>query len=144
MKTAKFPPITDETFRPWHLMRTWSKDGFLVELFETGFTDYERYGHTYVAYRFYDVDYAFETGNADPIFAGTDYGIPSGQTIDGDHAVRGILGFLSIRPGDTDAEFFDGYTERQLAWVDARAEELNLWGLDDTDLVTGLEIGGDE
>lgn len=136
--TMHFPPITEHTFNHEHLMRSWEQDGFLVELYETGHTQFERYGHTSVGYRLYDVDFSRETGNGDPIFEGTDYGIPAGSVIDNLAAVNGIVGFLSCRPGDTDNEYFEGYTERQLTWVSARAEELSWWGMDDIDMETGL------
>lgn len=134
------PQITEHTFSEQHLMRSWSKDDFLVELYETGFSDGS---HTAVGYRLYDIEFSRETGDGDPIFEGTDYGVPHGQTIDGDFAVNGIVGFLSCRPGDTDDEYFANYTERQMAWVQARAEQLAMWGLDDIDMETGQEKARD-
>jgi hypothetical protein len=130
-----YPPIMQDTFAPQHLMRSWEQDGFLVELYETGAKS--DYHHSLVAYRLYDIDWALETGNADVIFEGTDYGIPSHQVIDDDEAVRGLCGFLSLRPGDTDAEYFADYTERQTTWAEARAETLGLWSLDGVDMATG-------
>lgn len=122
-----YPTITPNTFDPAHLMRSWTTDGFLVELYETGTMVGS---HTAVGYRLYDVDYAIETGDASVVFEGTDYGVPSGQTIDGDRAVEGILGFLSLRPGDTDDEFFAGDTDRQTAWRIARGEHLGIYAQD--------------
>ena len=38
----------------------------------------------------------------------------------------GLLGFLALRPGDVEADYFTGYTPRQLHWRDARAEDAAL------------------
>jgi hypothetical protein len=48
-----------------------------------------------------------------------------------DEIVRSLLGFLSLQDGDTDSEYFDSYTERQLAWRDERAETLSLYAMDE-------------
>ena len=37
-----------------------------------------------------------------------------------------ILGFLSLRPGDTDPEYFDSYSDEQLRWAQTYGEELSL------------------
>lgn len=132
--------IHQHTFHEAHLMRSWAGDGYLLELYETGHFEGN---HTAVAYRFYDLEWEGRS-DASPIFQGADYGVPSQMTIDGDDAVRGLLGFLSVRHGDTDDEFFADYTPRQLAWVSERAETLSLWSLDDTDLDTGEYTGEDE
>jgi hypothetical protein len=139
----KYPPITADTFAEHLLMRSWSADGFLVELYETGHTDFEHFGHTSVGYRLFDIDYSQMTGDGSPIFQGTDYGIPRGQCVDDDEAVRGIIGFLSLMHGDTDGEFFEDYTPRQIAWCEQRAEALGLWSLDDIDMTTGEYLGND-
>ncbi len=35
------------------------------------------------------------------------------------------MGFLTLRPGDTDQEYFDGYTDNQLQYADEHAETLS-------------------
>lgn len=45
---------------------------------------------------------------------------------DGIDAKRYALSYASIRPGDTDKDFFDPYTPAQLAWVEANGEELSM------------------
>jgi len=35
-----------------------------------------------------------------------------------------VLGFLALRPGDVEADYFTGYTPMQLAWRDQHAEDL--------------------
>ncbi len=47
-------------------------------------------------------------------------------------AARTVLSFLTLCPGDTDAEFFDGYTRTQLDWRDQHAEELSLYAQEDS------------
>ena len=41
--------------------------------------------------------------------------------------VAELLGFLSLRDGDTDDEYFESDTPEQTAWRDERAEELSFW-----------------
>lgn len=48
------------------------------------------------------------------------------HAIDSDGAVEGIMSFLTLRPGDTDAEYFAGYDADQLAYCAAHAETLNM------------------
>lgn len=76
--------------------------------------------------------YAFSRiGESEPIFVGEDYGCAPGHAIDSDDAVRSLLGFLTLRPGDTDDEYFERYTEAQRAFAASDAEYLSLWGMDD-------------
>ncbi len=59
------------------------------------------------------------------IFDGQQMGVPSHQAIDGLDAVMSAFSWLTLKPGDTDDEFFAEYTESQLAWANsARADEL--------------------
>lgn len=58
------------------------------------------------------------------VFTGDDYAVPAQHAVDSDEAVRGLLGFLSLRLGDTDAEYFDAYSDRQRNWADQYGEEL--------------------
>lgn len=53
-------------------------------------------------------------------------GIPAHQTIDGHDAKEGVLHSLSMKPGDTDAEFFEGWTEAQIAFGETYGETLAL------------------
>jgi hypothetical protein len=84
------------------------------------------------------IGYAFfAPGEADPIFAGEDFGNPrlwgkdGGRGIDSDNVLRSILGFLTLGKDDTDGDYFTGYTERQLAFRDGNDREyLSLWGPD--------------
>jgi hypothetical protein len=82
----------------------------------------------------WQIGYAFyEPGNEDPLFIGEDCGVSPMHTVDSDEALRALLGFLTLKPGDTDQEYFDAYTPRQLAWCKSKAEELQEWGFEQTD-----------
>jgi len=93
-------------------LRTWQADDFSLDLFYAG----TGWGRVRLAYEFRDRD--------EVIFAGNDFYPSPLHSYDGDAAVAALLGFLSLRPGDTDREYFDRYTHRQLAWAYARAETL--------------------
>jgi hypothetical protein len=59
------------------------------------------------------------------IFDAADYhGSPS-HADDSDQNVEGLMGFLTLRPGDTDAEYFESYTDEQRAFADSHAESLS-------------------
>ncbi len=98
-------------------IKVWSQDGFQLELFD----NYEiKYGKHILAYRFWD-------GEA-LIFEGADYGCSPMHAIDSDGAVAGLLAFLSLKPGDTDSEYFEDYSPEQMAWCQGgRAEQLGCW-----------------
>jgi len=58
------------------------------------------------------------------IFSGEDF--ESTAYADEPTVVADLLGFLSLNDGDTNSDYFDHYTERQLAWRDERAETLSI------------------
>ena len=58
------------------------------------------------------------------LFEGDDFGCSPLHAIDSDQAIAGIMGFLTLRPGDTDQEYFDSYTTAQLEFCDQHAEAL--------------------
>jgi hypothetical protein len=96
------------------LIRTWEADGFKLELYDT----YQaHHGKAVLAFRFSD--------GGQLVFQGEEYGCSPLHAIDGDESVAGLLAFLSLRPGDTDREYFANYTPEQIAWVQSgRAETL--------------------
>jgi len=67
------------------------------------------------------------------VFSGDDYGCSPMDAIDSDDALRGLLGFLTLKPGDTDDEYFAHYTDRQRAFCEGDAEELSMWALEPDD-----------
>src|SRR4051794_15616928 len=52
------------------------------------------------------------------------------HSTDGAETLAAILTFCSLRPGDTDAEFFADYTPRQLAWCRRWGETLGMYAED--------------
>lgn len=64
---------------------------------------------------------------------GSDYGCSPMVAIDSDEALIGLMGFLTLRPQDTDDEYFTRheYTPEQLAWAESAAEDLQPYGLDE-------------
>lgn len=67
------------------------------------------------------------------IFEGTDFRSGCNDDIDYGKAVRGILGFLTLRPGDVESDYFDDYTAEQIAWRDEYAEAFALYSLDEVE-----------
>lgn len=51
------------------------------------------------------------------LFRGDDFGPGAATADDSDEALRGLLGFLFLRPGDTDRDYFASYTAEQLAFA---------------------------
>lgn len=66
----------------------------------------------------------------EPLFVGEDYGASPMHAIDSDDTLRGIIGFLTLKPGDTDDEYFENYTPEQMAFAESDAESLSLWGME--------------
>jgi hypothetical protein len=77
--------------------------------------------------------YAFSTAGGEVIFCGEDFGAPMGDVVDSDATLRSLLGFLTLRPGDTDAEYFADYTEAQHAFARSDAEEISMWAMEARD-----------
>lgn len=59
------------------------------------------------------------------LFSGEDFGPAPMHCIDSDHAVEALMSFLTLRPGDTDEDYFKNYTPEQLAFCDEHAEALS-------------------
>ena len=66
-----------------------------------------------------------EHNNTTLLFQGEDFRPSPMHSIDGDDAVKALMGFLTLRPGDTDSEYFDGYTPEQLDYCSSHAELLS-------------------
>ena len=107
------PPLTIDT-----VLRDVQVDDHRLILWETGRRD--DMGKTILAYRLL-------TPEGKAIFEGADYCVGMATCIDSDEAVRGILSFLTLRPGDVDSDYFEKYTDAQRAWRDEHAEHLSLW-----------------
>lgn len=58
------------------------------------------------------------------VFQGSDFGCSPLQACDSDRTVAAILTFLTLKPGDTDRDYFASYSARQLEWAGEHAEAL--------------------
>ena len=67
-----------------------------------------------------------ENGRTLVLFRGDDWSPSPLRGIDSDDAVKSIMGFLTLRPGDTDSDYFADYTEEQMAFCDHHAEALSV------------------
>lgn len=56
----------------------------------------------------------------------TQMGVPAGTVIDSDEVVRSAIHSVTMRPGDVEAEAFDSYTRRQMAFAAEHAEHLSM------------------
>ena len=64
----------------------------------------------------------------DLIFEGDQYRAGRMTEPDSPEAAGGLLGFLCLKPGDTDADYFKDYTPEQLRFVEQHGDELYMWG----------------
>jgi len=76
------------------------------------------------------IRYKFLTPAGDVLFEGEDYGCSPMDATDSDDCLRGLVNCLTLRPGDTDSEYFDRYTPEQLAFTQGDAEMLQWWGIE--------------
>jgi hypothetical protein len=58
------------------------------------------------------------------LFKAEDYSTNPSTAIDSDSAVGGLMCFLTLRPGDTDSDYFKDYTPTQLDYCNKYAETL--------------------
>jgi len=78
----------------------------------------------------HQIGYAFWHPDGRLLFSGDECGVAPSHCIDSDDALRGLLGFLTIQPGDTDDDYFESYTPEQLTWAETEAESLQEWGME--------------
>lgn len=55
--------------------------------------------------------------DGETLFAGDDYRPSPCWDDHSKESANGLLGFLTLRPGDTDKEYFEKYTEAQMRWA---------------------------
>lgn len=75
--------------------------------------------------------YTFTDPSGTTLFEGEDFRPGMGMAIDSDESIRGLLGFLTLKPGDTDDEYFANYTPEQMAFAQGDAEQLQMYAMDD-------------
>lgn len=108
------------------LLTVWKEESFRLELFDFW---PQNDGRQRLAYRFLD--------GGELIFRGSDFGPSPLHVIDSKETIASLLSFLSLCPGDTDSEYFQDYTQRQLEWAEKNGEYLSL-------LVYDIENGEEE
>ena len=121
LKTGKAGPGPD--FSRFEHMVTWFSPcrSFRLELFETNERP-ERprtICETYLAYRL------FCRGKL--IFEGDRYLASPSHSVDGVRNVQELLGWLSLKPGDTDSNHFADYTPAQFDFAVKHGPELSLY-----------------
>jgi hypothetical protein len=103
-----------------HTGRKWK-----LELWDTGRRSFGAFGRCYLGYRLTSPEGAV-------LFEGDDYSPVPSLAIDSDESLRGLCGFLFLRPGDTDDEYFENYTPEQLEFArSSECEALAMYGLED-------------
>lgn len=87
---------------------------FSLKVYDTGRSDYR--GQTILGYE-------FKQGK-ETIFEGSEFAGSPMHADDADATMASLMCFLSLRPGDTDAEYFENYTDRQKQFCREHAEIL--------------------
>ena len=96
--------------------------GYVLVMWDTRRTDSR--GQSILGYAFY------EPGEEEPLFEGEDFAGSPMHGDDSDESTRSLLGFLTMKPGDTDREYFARYNERQMDFARGAAEELSMWAME--------------
>jgi hypothetical protein len=103
-------------------------DNYRLQTWDTGASASSHSAHQSIAYR-------LTSAEGVVIFENNDFGCSPYVAIDSDSCLRSLLGFLTLRPGDTDAEYFEDYTPEQLAFAEGDAEHLQCWTFDEMPFV---------
>jgi hypothetical protein len=83
----------------------------------------DQHGHSHLGYRFVGPGGVV-------LFQGTDLGIPRGVAVDSDEVIDSLLGFITMCPGDTDDEYFENYTPKQMEFAEGDDAESIKMALD--------------
>ena len=84
---------------------------YRLETWDTGRTRRPESQHCLLGYR-------FTSPRGEVLFEGEEFGCSPCIAIDSDESLRSLLGFLCLQPGDTDAEYFAGYSPAQLEFAE--------------------------
>jgi len=113
MDTPSGTPIRFVRFHPY---RRGMGPSFTLTLFDTGRS---QNGRWVIGYRL------TQSGLDAPLFMGEDFSCPPIHAIDSDATVAAVMAFLTLRPGDTDRDYFSNYTPLQLDYAGLHAEALS-------------------
>lgn len=104
-------------------MKTHTFDGYTVTLKALNRRD--RHNHIMVAYEFI-------TPEGETLFKGEDLGASPMHAPESLDSAKALLSFLTLKPGDTDADYFDSYTLRQMEWAESwDCEQLQTYTVDE-------------
>lgn len=98
---------TEATFS----IESWDGNTYTLKLKRIG--RYREAGGEYVSYSFY------RPGSTRPLFSGSDFGTSPMHDVLSVESAVGLLGFLTLQPGDTDDDYFASYKPAQLAWAES-------------------------
>ena len=111
----KYDLVRKCIFRPYG-------DNFPIFYLTVWDADCTREGKTVLGYRL-----AMRDGKgAALIFQNEDFAVSPLHAIDSDATIAALMNFLTLRPGDTDAEYFSSYTAEQLEFAETYAEALSV------------------
>ena len=68
--------------------------------------------------------FLYENGRDYLLFHGDDFSVSPMHGLDSDETILALMNFLCLKPGDTDAEYFEEYTPEQLEFADEHGEAL--------------------
>lgn len=91
--------------------------GHILSLYDTGRTSAAWPHKTLLGYEFVQPDGVV-------LFEGEKFGASPMHAIDADATLLSLLSFLTLRPGDTDSEYFEDYTAEQRAWSESSTCEM--------------------
>ena len=98
---------------------------FTLRLYDIGRTD--RLGKDVVGYELLQTSPKANGRTRNTmLFQGEDFACSPLHAIDSDACVESLMGFLTLKKGDTDKEYFDNYTPGQLAFSEEHAESLEI------------------
>jgi hypothetical protein len=95
---------------------------FVLKTFDLGAATYGFVGRSRIGYELTQRD---PDGTRTVLFAGKDFSPSPMHAIDSRDTIAGLMGFLTLRPGDTDRAYFADYTPVQIAFAETHAESLS-------------------
>lgn len=94
---------------------------FTVVLWDTGRSDNR--GQSVLGYK-------LSSSKDGEIFKGEDFAGSPMHAIDSDKTICSLMSFLTLKPGDTDREYFANYTQKQMRFAEEFAESLQMAVID--------------
>jgi hypothetical protein len=96
------------------VLRKITLNGYTLETYDTGNRD--RRGQTCIGY-------SLTHPSGWVVFEGEDFCSSPMHCDDSNANIRSLMSFLTLAFGYTDREYFEGYTPKQLAWVESQDRE---------------------